>query len=327
MATVTTNLGNITAYGDAVAGGYTGTRAEFQQAMNNYAQGIANASEALNKANTNTTSIGTLSSLTTSERTNLVGAINEIDADIVTLQESAISSTAKVLLISLLRNAVFSSDQTEMIDALDNALNIGDVVAVTGITVDSATKSVTVGNTVTIMATITPANATNRGIAWTSSNESVATVSGGVVTAIGNGTTVITATTVDGGFTATCTVTSTVENLLDTADSSISNYVNRDTGALASSDTFDATDYIWLEPNTTYYSEGCYLENFYAFYNSSKVYVSSPPSSVTITSEPDRNWGAHRKGTIVTGSQGYYFRGSYNKAVAYTPYIALTPIE
>lgn len=253
--------------------------------------------------------------------------ITELKSGLSEISSKAFSSTAKVLLISLLKNAVYTSDQTDTIDALDTALNIGDIVAVTGISLDASTKTVTAGDTVTITATITPSNATNKGIVWTSSDETVATVSGGVVTGVGNGTAVITAKTVDGGFTATCSVTSTVVNLLDRSKSSVSNYVKRDNGQLASSDTFDATDFIWLEPNTTYYSEGCYLENFYAFYNANKVYVSSPPASVTITSEPDRNYGAHRKGTIVTGSQGYYFRGSYNKAVAYTPYIALTPIE
>lgn len=253
--------------------------------------------------------------------------VSELKSGFDDLRDHAFPSTAKVLLISLLKNAVYTSDQTDMIDALDTALNIGDIVAVTGISLDSSTKTVTAGDTATITATITPSNATNKGIVWTSSDETVATVNGGIVTGVGNGTAVITAKTVDGGFTATCSVTSTVVNLLDRSKSSVSNYVNRDNGQLASSDTFDATDFIWLEPNTTYYSEGCYLENFYAFYNANKVYVSSPPASVTITSEPDRNYGAHRKGTIVTGSQGYYFRGSYNKAVAYTPYIALAPIE
>ena len=253
-----------------------------------------------------------------------IDALKEVLQDIST---KAFPSTAKVLLISLLQNAVFTSDQTEIIDALDTALNIGDITAVTGISLDSSAKTVTAGDTVTITATVTPSNATNKGIVWTSSDETVATVSGGIVTGVGNGTAVITAKTVDGGFTATCSVTSTVVNLLDRSKSSVSNYVNRDNGQLASSGTFDATDFIWLEPNKTYYSEGCYLKNFYAFYNANKTYVSSPPASVTITSEPDRNWGADRKGTIVTGSQGYYFRGSYNKSVAYTPYIALAPIE
>lgn len=247
--------------------------------------------------------------------------------DLDDLRDHAFPSTAKVLLISLLKNAVYTSDMTDMIDALDTALNIGDIIAVTGISLDASAKSVTAGGTTTITATVTPSNATNKGIVWTSSDETVATVNGGIVTGVGNGTAVITAKTVDGGFTATCSVTSTIVNLLDRSKSSIGYYVNRDNGQIVSSDTFDATDFIWLEPNTTYYSEGCYLKNFYAFYNANKVYVSSPPASVTITSEPDRNWGADRKGTIVTGSQGYYFRCSYNKSVAYTPYIALAPIE
>ena len=253
--------------------------------------------------------------------------LTSVKEELSEIADHAFPTTAKALLISLFKNAVFTSDQTEVINALDTALNIGDIIAVTGISLDSSAKTVTAGDTVTITATVTPSNATNKGIVWTSSDETVATVSGGIVTGVGNGTAVITAKTVDGGFTATCSVTSTVVNLLDRSKSSVSNYVNRDNGQLASSDTFDATDFIWLEPNKTYYSEGCYLKNFYAFYNASKTYVSSPPASVTITSEPDRNWGADRKGTIVTGSQGYYFRGSYNKSVAYTPYIALAPIE
>ena len=239
----------------------------------------------------------------------------------------AFPSTAKVLLINLLQNAIYTSDQSGTIEALNNALNVGDIVPVTGISLDAQSKSVTVGNTVSISATVTPSNATNKGIVWTSSDESVATVDGGVVTGKGQGTVIITAKTIDGGYTATCSVTSTIVNLLDRSKSSIGYYVNRDNGQTLSSDTFDATDFIWLEPNTTYYSEGCYLKNFYAFYNANKTYVSSPPANVTIASEPDRNWGADRKGTIVTGSQGYYFRGSYNKAVGYTPYIALVPIE
>lgn len=353
MAVVTTNLGPVTAYGDAVRGGYTGTKEQWEALMADYGtigtQAQQDAQTASTAAQTATTKASEASasatqaqqaaaSVSTPDTTLSIAGkaadaketgdqIGELKSGLSEISSKAFSSTAKVLLISLLKNAVYTSDQTDTIDAFDTALNIGDIVAVTGISLDSSTKTVTAGDTVTITATITPSNATNKGIVWTSSDETVATVNGGIVTGVGNGTAVITAKTVDGGFTATCSVTSTVVNLLDRLKSSVSNYVNRDNGQLASSDTFDATDFIWLEPNTTYYSEGCYLENFYAFYNANKVYVSSPPASVTITSEPDRNYGAHRKGTIVTGSQGYYFRGSYNKAVAYTPYIALTPIE
>jgi len=63
-----------------------------------------------------------------------------------------------------------------------------------------------------LTASIFPANATNTSILWTSSNESVATVSNGIVTAVGGSTgasATITATSVDQGKTATCVVTST----------------------------------------------------------------------------------------------------------------------
>jgi uncharacterized protein YjdB len=57
------------------------------------------------------------------------------------------------------------------------------------------------------VATVAPANATNKDVTWTSDNEAVATVANGVVTAVAEGTATITVTTVDGSFTATCVVT------------------------------------------------------------------------------------------------------------------------
>ena len=56
-------------------------------------------------------------------------------------------------------------------------------------------------------ATVTPNDATEKGVIWSSSDESVARVNtSGTVTAVGGGTATITATTVDGGFTASCEV-------------------------------------------------------------------------------------------------------------------------
>ncbi len=83
----------------------------------------------------------------------------------------------------------------------------GEIVNVTGITLDKNTLSIMEGNEAIINATITPSNATNRSVTWTSSNTSVATVKAGEITAISQGTTTITATTDDGGYTATCSVT------------------------------------------------------------------------------------------------------------------------
>ena len=80
-------------------------------------------------------------------------------------------------------------------------------IPVTGVTVDKTTMIITEGETETLVATVSPDNATNPKVTWTSSNTSIATVSGeGVVTAKSEGTVTITVTTEDGGYTATCSV-------------------------------------------------------------------------------------------------------------------------
>lgn len=85
---------------------------------------------------------------------------------------------------------------------------LGQVVPVTGVELDKTGLELTVDDTAKLTATVTPANADNAKVSWTSSDETVATVDeNGNVTAIAAGTATITVTTEDGGFTATCTVT------------------------------------------------------------------------------------------------------------------------
>ena len=81
-------------------------------------------------------------------------------------------------------------------------------VPVTGVQVSPTSISLEVGGTVTLSANVLPSNATNKAVAWTSSNRSVATVDGsGKVTAVAAGEAVITVVTSDGGFTASSTIT------------------------------------------------------------------------------------------------------------------------
>ena len=84
-------------------------------------------------------------------------------------------------------------------------------VPVTGVTLSQTQASLYYNrtpNTLTLTATVAPANATNKAVTWTSSNPSVATVENGVVTALACGTAVITAAAADGrGASASCTVT------------------------------------------------------------------------------------------------------------------------
>jgi len=79
-------------------------------------------------------------------------------------------------------------------------------VSVSGLVLQSD-ATLFIGNSLTLRATILPANATNRNLVWTSSNTGVATVnSNGVVTSITEGTANILVTTEDGDFTATVAI-------------------------------------------------------------------------------------------------------------------------
>lgn len=80
-------------------------------------------------------------------------------------------------------------------------------VHVSDVTMTQSSIELTVGETSTLTATISPSNATNKALIWITGNAAVATVNDGVVTAVGAGETTITAKSDDGGFTATCKVT------------------------------------------------------------------------------------------------------------------------
>lgn len=83
-----------------------------------------------------------------------------------------------------------------------------EIIPVEGVTMDQTSVTLTeIGQTTTLTKTFTPSNATNKNITWVSSNPEVATASAGQITAVSDGTTTITATTNDGGFTTSCLVT------------------------------------------------------------------------------------------------------------------------
>ena len=81
-------------------------------------------------------------------------------------------------------------------------------VAVTAVTLSQTSLSLTTGGTATLTATVSPADAANKTLSWTSSNTGVATVNNGTVTAVAAGTTTITAMA-SNGVHAQCTVTIT----------------------------------------------------------------------------------------------------------------------
>ena len=117
--------------------------------------------------------------------------------------------TFKGWAVSQYGNKTYDSNDTYIMDRSITLYAVWqkNIVNVSGVTLNKASVTLNVGDTETLTATVTPTNATDKTVTWTSSNPSVASVSNGVITAKAAGTTTITATTVDGGKTATCVVT------------------------------------------------------------------------------------------------------------------------
>ncbi|PIF02424.1 MAG: hypothetical protein CR996_00090 [Draconibacterium sp.] len=96
---------------------------------------------------------------------------------------------------------------------------------VTGISFDITEKTMGKNESFNITATVSPAGAVNKDVVWNTSNAEVATVSdAGEITSVGGGICNITATTVDGGFTAICEVTVTDNTPLATPTIDVVNH-------------------------------------------------------------------------------------------------------
>ena len=97
--------------------------------------------------------------------------------------------------------------------AIDLTIEPSEVyIPITGITLDKTELTLEEGEMEVLKATVEPIDASDPTVIWASSDETVAVVSGGVVKGLSSGTATITATTQDGGFTASCTVTVTAPN-------------------------------------------------------------------------------------------------------------------
>lgn len=80
-------------------------------------------------------------------------------------------------------------------------------IAVTGVKLDKSSLTLTEGETATLTATVSPSNATDKSVAWSSTIPECVSVKDGVITALKRGYSLISATTADGGHNANCSVT------------------------------------------------------------------------------------------------------------------------
>ena len=116
-----------------------------------------------------------------------------------------ISNTGKVMAIAPGKSIITAKagNKTDFI----TITVITNAVRVRGISLDKTTLELKVDDSETLTATVTPPDATNKNVSWTSSDATIATVENGQVKGVKPGSVTITAKTEDGGMTAECTVT------------------------------------------------------------------------------------------------------------------------
>ncbi len=130
------------------------------------------------------------------------------DEKIATVKDGVVTAVAvgeATITVSLKNNVM-----KEAVTASCKVIVKPQVVPVTSVTLPVTADTLTIGETLTLKATIAPENATTPTITWSTSDEAVATVEDGVVTAVAEGTATITVSVVNEAMTeavkATCNV-------------------------------------------------------------------------------------------------------------------------
>ncbi len=139
----------------------------------------------------------------------LTATVNPVDATDKTVTWAS-SNTSVVTVNNGKVTAVAAGNATITAKAGNKTAtcSVSVTVPVSGVSVSPSSMTLTQGEKQQLTATISPADATNKAVSWSSSSASIATVdANGMVSAINPGTTQITVTTQDGGYKATCSVT------------------------------------------------------------------------------------------------------------------------
>lgn len=203
-------------------------------------------------------------------------------------------------------------------------------VAANGVTVSKKSLSIAEGSSEILTAIVMPDNCTDKTVTWKSNDDKIATVdNNGKVTAIKKGTTVITVTTTDGGFTDACTVTVACAHTSKTkTDAKIADcvstgwedyYTCNDCGQLFAADSLSRIDAI---PTTTIDADNhknvvnypadpatCVHEGHDAY--------SKCEACNAVTSGSDRKYfGEHNYGTLITAENEIHTENELKAPVA-----------
>jgi uncharacterized protein YjdB len=133
--------------------------------------------------------------------------------------------------ITIMRNVFddYGNDLLTEIKALKQritALEAGNntpTVSVQGISLSKSTHTMQVGDTLQLTATISPSDATNKNVLWKVNNSNCSVSNKGLVTGVIVGQSIITCTTEDGGYAATCVVEVTEETSISNSEESFLN--------------------------------------------------------------------------------------------------------
>lgn len=141
--------------------------------------------------------------------------LNETIAPVTATDKSVAWSSSNTSIATVsssgLVTAVANGSATITVTSTDGSRTATAAVTVTrsvaSVTLDQTSVVLTAGQTSTLVPTVLPSTASEKRVSWTSSASSIATVSpNGIVTAVSVGVATITATTTDGGFTATASI-------------------------------------------------------------------------------------------------------------------------
>ncbi|WP_051656538.1 Ig-like domain-containing protein [Butyrivibrio sp. AE3004] len=151
-------------------------------------------------------------SLRVGETAPLTSTIIPADADDKTVtwssSDEAVATVANGTITAVKTGTATITATSHYDNSITATCKVTVIIPVAGLTLDKNALSLKVGEAAILTPTITPENADDKTIIWTSSNEAVATVANGTVTAIGSGTAVIKATSNENSsIAATCSVT------------------------------------------------------------------------------------------------------------------------
>lgn len=157
------------------------------------------------------------------------------------------------------------------------------VIPVEGVTLSEKNLLLTVGDTSTLTATITPANATNKKVSWSSDSEIVTVDTTGKITAVAPGSATITVTTDDGGATAACSVTVSKKVLTEVTFPSVSKSVEAGTllkNVALSKSSDDYGTFAWKNSDTAVTGAMTGAEVVYTLKDTTNVEIDSKVTGV-----------------------------------------------